>query len=132
MKKWLNSIASLILIIAVLTSLPACLHKDTPDAHSCTLSEYNFSLSEENHGNCQKVGYKVYTCECGFSYRVYNTEKGDHTYGTTKIIIVEATYSSEGMKAYRCTVPGCGAHDPDSEEIIPKKTTTFPPISGGS
>ena len=129
MNKWFRSITALSLSLVLLVSFFSCT-KDSPETHDCSRGEYVFALTSENAGNCQQVGYKIYTCECGFSYRVYNTEKGDHVFSDTKIVIIEADYENEGMKAYRCTIPGCGAHDPDSEEAIPRKSTTFPPISG--
>lgn len=131
MKRWIQSILSLLLVLATLFSFASCGSKKGPEYHDCSNGEYDFTLTSEDHGNCQKVGYKVFTCACGYSYRVYNTEKGDHVYGDDKIVIIEATYSSEGLKAYRCKIQGCGAHDPESEEVIPKKTTDFPGISGG-
>lgn len=129
MKHTLRFAWHIFLICALLLPLVSCGGLSSQDAaqrHDCT-GEYDFLLTKESAGDCQNLGYKAYTCQtCGFVYRVYNTDKGDHYFSDTYTVIVEPDYGKEGLKARKCRIQGCYAYV--DEVVIEPLETDFPPL----
>ncbi len=58
--------------------------------------------------DCMNVGYTVYTCECGYSYRADYVEQLGHNWNDG-VIEQAKTCTSDGIIRYSCTREGCEA-----------------------
>ncbi len=58
--------------------------------------------------DCMNVGYTVYTCECGYSYRADYAEQLGHNWNDG-VIEQAKTCTSDGIIRYSCTREGCEA-----------------------
>ena len=78
------------------------------DDNVCDICGESFEVHEHDYvvvevpATCQSVGYTVYTCSCGHTYRANYIEQLGHKWGEG-VVTVAPTCTTDGEKTYTCS-----------------------------
>ena len=72
-----------------------------------TESACDFTEDKVAHTNIAK-GYSKYTCDCGYSYKVEETEKA-HEFSVSGVLVKAPSYGEAGVSKHKCTI--CDAYE---------------------